>query len=1285
MNQQSMKKKRRCIAILCCLLIAFTAIFQPNSTTRIEAATGYYFTVNGTVFESYSKLPLTTDTSNIQISGASGVDMSDASNIHWFVNNTDVTSGNSANNSSIIHIKDISTNKLQAKLERVGPGYAQVMVTFEKNNINYSLYLNVEVGFDIDRTDFVNALNSGSAVQIDRSVMLFKDLATTQQIKLVYSPVDNGLSGLQSDNASLKYSSSDKNVAEVDSKGIVKPVGAGVAIITVSTNNVAADVSQSPMKKTFKIVITPKAGKLTDTTLSSKVEQITDQSVTFKTNAKDPANLTWRVYKKSSTGLSIITQTTGVINYYTTPATGSTDFGTLTVANAQVGEYVLMGFTDSMYIPSDISLDNQDSVAVPYVKIYVDFRPKVPAYLVMNVNDTYDMANAAGIKGNSDYTITSSKNDIAGISNGTIYAKKSGTSVITVKNNTSGSSEIYTTNLTVVDGISLNMTEAYIYTAGELQLLATTTTDQSSVVWTSVLNPALPFSSSNDGSKYATVENGLIKGVSKGNAYIVATITIDGVVKQAYCLVHVENTVTKLTINPETVILDKTGFKTLKAEFDNNSTRSIPIKWTSSNPEIVEIAESSSTYANIAAKGVAGTVIITAINTENYIIGYSKVTVKESVSSITLSATSLNLMQSAKTYQLNATVNPSTATEQGVTWKSTNPSVATVNDKGLITLVAPGTTSIIATSVDNPSVTAVCNLTVGVSASGIKLDESSKVMYTGEKTKLSYVITPTNATNTAVTWSTSDSSVVNVDSNGNITAVKAGTAVIILKTADGLYMSTCTITVKEKATGLAFDVTSLELYVGKTYTITVTPTPATATDYTLTWASLDATIASVNEKGTITAKAAGKTMITATTSTGTILYCNVTVKAEATGLQLNYTEKTVVIGDTFDLKATIKPSAAASEVTVIWASSKTSVATVTSSGRIKGIKGGTAVITAKTSDGKFTAFCTVTVIEKVTSIKLNKTSYKLGLKKSYNLVATVKTNAATNPKVKWKSSNTKVVTVDQKGKITGKAIGTATITVTALDGSGVTATSSIRVVRSVTSVTLNRTAVTTVVGKSFTLKATVKPNNSTYRTVTWKSSDESVAIVDSAGKVTALKAGNVTIKASAKDSSGKYAISYVIVQPRVPSNSVTIMNQNLTMVVGETAILEKALNPATSTDTVKWASDNKSVADVTTSGKLTAKRPGIANLTVMTESGKTATTKVTVVGLNTTNLVLEQYSDYTLYVLGISSNVSWDVVNSDIAVVTNGKVSTRRTGTTTIIANVNGRRLTCKLTVTKIK
>jgi uncharacterized protein YjdB len=102
-------------------------------------------------------------------------------------------------------------------------------------------------------------------------------------------------------------------------------------------------------------------------------------------------------------------------------------------------------------------------------------------------------------------------------------------------------------------------------------------------------------------------------------------------------------------------------------------------------------------------------------------------------------------------------------------------------------------------------------------------------------------------------------------------------------------------------------------------------------------------------------------------------------------------------------------------------------------------------------------------------------------------------------------------------------------------------------------------------------------------------------------------------------------------------------------------------------------------------GKVTARTPGIANITVMTESGKTASTKVTVVGLNTTNLELEQYSTYNLSVIGINSGVTWDVDDTNVAVVTNGLVSTRRVGSTIITATVNGRKLTCRLTVTKIQ
>ena len=87
----------------------------------------------------------------------------------------------------------------------------------------------------------------------------------------------------------------------------------------------------------------------------------------------------------------------------------------------------------------------------------------------------------------------------------------------------------------------------------------------------------------------------------------------------------------------------------------------------------------------------------------------------------------------------------------------------------------------------------------------------------------------------------------------------------------------------------------------------------------------------------------------------------------------------------------------------------------------------------------------------------------------------------------------------------------------------------------------------------------------------------------------------------------------------------------------------------------------------------------------MTDSGKTATIEVTVIGLNVTELELEQYSRYTLYVEGATSRVTWDVANPSIAEVRNGMIITKARGTTVITATVNGRKLTCKLTVTKIK
>ena len=139
------------------------------------------------------------------------------------------------------------------------------------------------------------------------------------------------------------------------------------------------------------------------------------------------------------------------------------------------------------------------------------------------------------------------------------------------------------------------------------------------------------------------------------------------------------------------------------------------------------------------------------------------------------------------------------------------------------------------------------------------------------------------------------------------------------------------------------------------------------------------------------------------------------------------------------------------------------------------------------------------------------------------------------------------------------------------------------------------------------------------------------------------------------------------------------------MTPGESATLQKVINPTNSTDRFTWETDNKTVASVDKStGRVTAHKPGTANIIVITESGKTATTEVTVVGLNTTSLELEQYSRYTLSVIGVNSGIVWDVDDPGIATVRNGVVESRKVGTTTITANINGKILRCRIKVTPI-
>ena len=336
--------------------------------------------------------------------------------------------------------------------------------------------------------------------------------------------------------------------------------------------------------------------------------------------------------------------------------------------------------------------------------------------------------------------------------------------------------------------------------------------------------------------------------------------------------------------------------------------------------------------------------------------------------------------------------------------------------------------------------------------------------------------------------------------------------------------------------------TGLTLTKGQTQKLTATVAPANATNKTVTWKTSNKNVATVSENGLVTAVGGGDATITCTAKDGSNVKatCKVTVTVPVSGIQLSQTSAALTVGDTLTLTKTIYPSDATNQA-VTWTSSSDAVASVDSNGKITAKTAGSAVITCKSvSDNSVVGICNVTVKAKVQTpseikvnkITLNKTTASVTKGKTLQLIATVTPGNATKKEVKWSTSNKNVAMVSTSGLVTAKSAGTATITCTAQDGSGVKATCKITVknpVVKVTKVTLNKTTATLAPKETLTLKATVTPTNATNKAVTWKSSNTKIATVSSSGKVTAKAAGTVTITCRAKDGSGKKATCKITV------------------------------------------------------------------------------------------------------------------------------------------------------------
>ena len=231
------------------------------------------------------------------------------------------------------------------------------------------------------------------------------------------------------------------------------------------------------------------------------------------------------------------------------------------------------------------------------------------------------------------------------------------------------------------------------------------------------------------------------------------------------------------------------------------------------------------------------------------------------------------------------------------------------------------------------------------------------------------------------------------------------------------------------------------------------------------------------------------------------------------------------VGETLTLTASVAPSNAFYNG-LTWTSTMPKVASVSQTGVVTAISEGNATITVM-AGGK-TASCSIKVLKSdiaVTSISLDKTSLEMAVGETATLTATVSPADATDKTVTWTSSNTAVATIDRNGQVAAIKEGVTTINAHAGDKSAACTVTVTNNVIAVTSITLNKTSLSLIIGSSETLVAMVQPDNATDKTVTWSSSNSSVATVDRNGKVTAVKEGTATITAKAGDKSAKSVVT----------------------------------------------------------------------------------------------------------------------------------------------------------------
>lgn len=706
------------------------------------------------------------------------------------------------------------------------------------------------------------------------------------------------------------------------------------------------------------------------------------------------------------------------------------------------------------------------------------------------------------------------------------------------------------------------------------------------------------------------------------------------------------------------------GGKSMKlTAVDRETGKAIPassVTWTLANPD-------DAAYATVTADGTVKSYVVASKHDVTFLgalkNGYSgfvkhTITIYPPVSLVEIHSGDKNV--TGETLYLNGTEGAALALtaklyptdgKEGVTWKSSNTKVLTVEDGTVRYVAGTGTVTVTATANDGSKKSASVKVQVGLLTQSVTITEpETTTLRSGKSLTLKATTEPVKPTVSGVTFhlvNSADSVYATVAANGKVTAktVNEPHAVqVVAASKDGQAKSepiTLTILPKSNQTLILksgtdyVTKTTLIRNIGETielkaYTLDVSsevPTEVEAEN--VTWKSSNAKVATVGETGKVSCNAKGKATISALVDgkVQATVTVSVTTLVESLTIGSKTGSFTLASGKKLNLTATVAPAEAASKA-VTWAITEGSeYAKISGSGVVTANKNLTVPVTvtvqAAAKDGSgVTAQQVITVNPLSYGVEIKRPNASENTTLVWDMADqnVIRLSAKVYPlsaeqSVTWKSSNAKVASIDASGKITCLKAGTVTITATANDGSGKKASFKLQIVKLMKSLELANTSVAG--GKSVTLKPVIGPTDVTNKKLTWSVSENAYGIkINGSGKVSTkavTEPVNVTVTVSALDGSGVSASCEVTVYPATTKVTISAKDGKLPASISVDTTLELTASslPENTANVYTWKSSNEKIAAVDANGVVTAIKAGKVKITCTAADGTNKSASVT--------------------------------------------------------------------------